>query len=139
MKQSNENTPDVKRKAPELKMKTPDSTINTPDVNMKAPDVKKKATDMKIKSRKADTMVEGDKEELVMVKIDGEELKKRLQSIIVQLEKLLQQTRGQQRTELLTFLCAIVAEFQLEVETDFSGMDKVTIEDRLCALRYVTL
>ena len=70
-----------------------------------------------------------------MVNLDGDELKKRLQSTIVRLEKLLQQTQGQQETELLTFLCTIVADFQLEVETNFGRWKTVTVEDRLSVLR----
>ena len=66
--------------------------------------------------------------------VDGKELRKRLQNIIVKLESLLEQTRGQQQTELLMFLCSIVAEFQLEVETDFQSFHMVSVEDRLNVL-----
>ena len=67
-------------------------------------------------------------------KVDGKELRKRLQNIILKLETLLEQTKGQKQTELLMFLCSIVAEFQLEVETDFQRFHMVSVEDRLNVL-----
>ena len=87
-----------------------------------------------MKEDKTKTISEEDEESLALIALDGDELKKRLQNIIVKLERLLEQTKGQQKTQLLTFLLTIVAEFELEVETDYKRFDQVTIQDRLSAL-----
>ena len=91
-----------------------------------------KAKDMKVV--KTEEILEEDEEGSVLSSLDGDEMKKRLQNIIMKLEKLLEHTEGHERTQLLTFLCTIVAEFELEVDTDFRRFDTVTIQDRLSVL-----
>ena len=91
-----------------------------------------KTKDMKV--MKTGEISDEDEERSVLSSLDGDEMKKRLQNIVMKLEKLLEQTEGHARTQPLTFLCTIVAEFELEVDTDFRRFDTVTIQDRLSVL-----
>ena len=79
-------------------------------------------------------MMEEENEE-GLIELNTDELKERLTKILTMLEGLLGHTEGQKRTELVTFLCSLVEEFQLDVETDLRKFEEVSLEDKLEVLK----